>query len=75
MISKPVESILAKVLSVASGAAAFLAFTEGFVQLLGTSLIDRQYAPSRILEISALLALLAILIMVKQIRDRLDQSG
>ena len=73
MTSRAVESALVKLLSAASGAAAILAFAEGFLQLFGTSLIDRQYAASRILEISAVLALLAILLIVKQIRDRLDQ--
>ena len=75
MTTKAVETALTKLLSAASGAAATLAFAEGFVQLFGSSLINRQYAPSRILEISAVLALLAIMLIVKQIRDRLNEPN
>lgn len=71
---KSIESLLTRSTLAVGAFAILLAFVEGFVQLLGHSLMARNYAPSRILEIGAVLLILSIALMVKQIRDEARSS-
>lgn len=51
-----------------------LAFVEGFVQILGGSLISRIYSPGRLLELAATLLVFVIVQLLRQIRDELKSD-
>ena len=70
MNKQAIENLVLRLSLYAGAFALLLAFAEGFTQLLGSSLVSHLYAPSRMLEIGATLLILAIALLLKQIRDK-----
>jgi hypothetical protein len=71
MNKQKIEDIAVRIMIAAGSFVLLLAFAEGLVQILGHSLVSRLYAPSRMLEIGAVLFIAAVALLLRQIRDQL----
>lgn len=67
----------ARVIFVIATVTILFAFVEAFVNLFGFSLISRVYTAGRLLELGAILLIVVIVQLLRQIRDALrsDEAG
>ena len=67
-------SLVCRVLFLVTSVCLLLAIAEKFANLNGQTL-TRSYTPERLLEITIALAVLVIVLLLRQIRERLPRSG